>query len=62
MGPLQPAAPTVAAGLTGVSYFCTSGPRVAVLAGAVGAGAVGVTYITYGVLGWPYGRMGYLFL
>mmetsp|Transcript_2593 Transcript_2593/g.3074 ORF Transcript_2593/g.3074 Transcript_2593/m.3074 type:complete len:197 (-) Transcript_2593:32-622(-) len=60
-GPIQPAGPAVAAFLTGATYKIQSGPRVATLAGAIGLGAVGVTYTAYSLLGIPYGQKGWLF-
>jgi hypothetical protein len=44
-----------------MTYYATSGPRVAALAGAIGFSSVAVTYAAYGVLGIPYGSRGYLF-
>uniref|UniRef100_A0A7R9W7X5 Mitochondrial import inner membrane translocase subunit TIM23 n=1 Tax=Pseudictyota dubia TaxID=2749911 RepID=A0A7R9W7X5_9STRA len=60
-GPVQPAAPAFAAMMTGATYYSRAGPRVAGLAGAIGLGAVGVTYGVYRALGIPYGHRGYLF-
>ncbi|KAL3780716.1 hypothetical protein ACHAW5_003234 [Stephanodiscus triporus] len=42
-------------------YYMRAGPRVATLAGAIGAGAVGGTFALYSVLGIPYGSKGWLF-
>jgi len=53
--------PPLAAMMTGVSYYGPSGIRVAALGGAIGLGAVGVTYAGYSVLGKPFGSYGYLF-
>jgi hypothetical protein len=44
-----------------MTYYATSGPRVAALAGAIGFSSVAVTYAAYSVLGMPYGSRGYLF-
>jgi import inner membrane translocase subunit TIM23 len=60
-GPIQPAAPPLAAFLTGVTYKIQAGPRVAALAGTIGLGSVGLTYAAYSVLGIPYGQKGWLF-
>lgn len=54
--------PMAAAAATGATYYSTAGPRAAVLAGAMGCGAVGATYAVYTVLGIPYGSRGFLFL
>lgn len=54
--------PLTAAAATGATYYSTAGPRAALLAGALGAGAVGTTYAVYTVLGIPYGSRGFLFL
>lgn len=55
-------APVLAAAATGTTFYSTAGPRAALLAGAMGAGAVGTTYAVYSVLGIPYGSRGFLFL
>lgn len=60
-GPIQPAGPALSAFMTGVTYKAQAGPRVAGLAGAIGLGAVGVTYTAYSLLGIPYGQKGYVF-
>jgi len=60
-GPVQPAGPALAAVLTGVTYKCQAGPRVAALAGGIGLGAVGITYASYSLMGIPYGAKGWLF-
>uniref|UniRef100_A0A7S1Y156 Mitochondrial import inner membrane translocase subunit TIM23 n=1 Tax=Grammatophora oceanica TaxID=210454 RepID=A0A7S1Y156_9STRA len=60
-GPVQPAAPGVAAFLTGATYYASAGPRVAALAGTIGVGAVCGTYLCYTALGIPYGSRGFLF-
>lgn len=54
-------APAFAAFMTGASYYGPSGIRVAGLAGTIGFGAVGVTYVGYSMLGIPYGSYGFLF-
>lgn len=54
--------PGFAAFMTGASYYAPSGARVAGLAGTIGFGAVGVTYVGYSMLGVPYGSQGFLFL
>uniref|UniRef100_A0A7S4INQ6 Mitochondrial import inner membrane translocase subunit TIM23 n=2 Tax=Odontella aurita TaxID=265563 RepID=A0A7S4INQ6_9STRA len=56
-----PASSAFAAMATGMTYYSRAGPRVAGLAGAIGLGAVGVTYGAYSALGIPYGHKGYLF-
>eukprot|EP00560_Eucampia_antarctica_P001436 CAMPEP_0197840092 /NCGR_PEP_ID=MMETSP1437-20131217/45404_1 /TAXON_ID=49252 ORGANISM="Eucampia antarctica, Strain CCMP1452" /NCGR_SAMPLE_ID=MMETSP1437 /ASSEMBLY_ACC=CAM_ASM_001096 /LENGTH=202 /DNA_ID=CAMNT_0043449643 /DNA_START=36 /DNA_END=644 /DNA_ORIENTATION=+ len=61
-GPVQPMGPALAALLTGVTYKAQAGPRVAALAGTIGLGAVGATYVGYSILGIPYGNRGWLFL
>jgi hypothetical protein len=55
-------APAFAAFMTGATYYGPSGARVAGLAGTIGMGAVGVTYVGYSLLGIPYGSQGFLFL
>ena len=55
-------APALAAFMTGATYYGPSGVRVAGLAGTIGMSAVGVTYVTYSILGIPYGSQGFLFL
>lgn len=60
-GPIQPAGPAVAAFMTGATYKATAGPRVAALAGTIGLGSVGLTYVAYSALGIPYGQRGWLF-
>jgi len=60
-GPIQPAAPIFAGFMTGATFYGAAGPRVALLAGSLGCGAVGATYIGYSVLGIPYGSRGFLF-
>jgi hypothetical protein len=60
-GPIKPAGPAVAAFMTGATYKATAGPRVAALAGTIGLGSVGLTYVAYSVLGIPYGQRGWLF-
>jgi hypothetical protein len=47
--------------MTGLTYYGTSGVRVAGLAGTLGLGMVGVTYVGYAMIGKPYGSYGYLF-
>jgi hypothetical protein len=47
--------------MTGATYKSQAGPRVAGLAGVIGIGAVGITYTAYSMLGYPYGKHGYLF-
>ena len=54
--------PAFGAAAASATYFATSGPRVAALAGSIGFGAVAATYTAYAVLGIPYGSRGYLFL
>lgn len=54
--------PPLAAAMTGITYYGPSGIRVAGLAGALGMGAVGATYVGYTVIGKPFGSYGYLFL
>lgn len=53
--------PAFGATASGLTYFATSGPRVAVLAGSIGFGAVAATYTLYSLLGIPYGSRGFLF-
>ena len=53
--------PAMAAFLTGVTYKAQAGPRVAALAGTIGLGAVGATYVGYTIMGIPYGSKGWLF-
>lgn len=53
--------PAFGATATGITYYATSGPRVAALAGAIGFSAVAATYTAYGITGTPYGSRGYLF-
>jgi len=53
--------PFIASFCTGATFKATAGPRVAALAGTIGLGCVGVTYIGYGLLGIPYGSRGFLF-
>jgi hypothetical protein len=60
-GPVQPAAPAFAAFMTGATFYMPAGPRVAALAGTIGVGAVGITYLGYSVLGIPYGSKGFMF-
>lgn len=60
-GPIQPAAPLLGAGLTGATYYMPAGPRVAALAGSIGVGAVGVTYLGYTAMGIPLGSRGWMF-
>jgi hypothetical protein len=48
--------------MTGATYYGPSGARVAGLAGTIGMGVVGVTYVGYSLLGIPYGSQGFLFL
>lgn len=60
-GPLQPAGPALASFMTGLTYKAQAGPRVALLAGTIGLGSVGVTYTAYSLLGIPYGQKGWLF-
>jgi hypothetical protein len=55
-------APAFAAFMTGATYYGPSGARVAGLAGTIGMGAVGVTFVGYSLLGIPYGSQGFLFL
>jgi hypothetical protein len=52
--------PPVAAAVTGATYYAPSGGRVAAMGGAIGAGAVVTTYLTYSVIGKPYGSYGFL--
>jgi hypothetical protein len=47
--------------MTGATYKIQAGPRVAGLAGAIGLGAVGITYTAYSLMGIPYGKQGYTF-
>jgi len=47
--------------LAGLTYYGSSGPRVAALAGAIGFSAVAATYAAYSAAGIPYGYRGYLF-
>lgn len=54
--------PAFGAGMTGVTYFATSGPRVAALAGVIGVGSVAATYTVYSALGIPFSSRGYMFL
>lgn len=56
-----PPGPPLAALLTGITYKCQAGPRVAALAGAIGLGSVGMTYGVYSALGIPYGSKHWLF-
>ena len=59
---LQPVCnPALSAMLTGVTYKAQAGPRVAALAGTLGLGAVSATYLSYTLLGIPYGSKGWLF-
>lgn len=60
-GPIQPAAPVFSGFMTGATFYASAGPRAALLAGSLGMGAVGATYIGYTVLGIPYGSRGFLF-
>ena len=60
-GPIQPPAPLFAGAATGATYYARAGPRVAALAGAMGAGAVAGTLGLYSALGVPHGRGGWLF-
>ena len=60
-GPVQPVGPALAAFMTGATYKIQAGPRVAGLAGAIGLGAVGITYTAYSLMGIPYGKQGYTF-
>ena len=53
--------PAFGAAAAGATYFGPSGPRVAVLAGSIGFGAVAATYTAYTLLGIPYGSRGFLF-
>jgi hypothetical protein len=52
--------PPIAATLTGLTFFAPSGWRVGTLGGAIGLSAVGATYMTYSLIGKPYGSNGYL--
>jgi len=56
--------PMLAAAGAGMHYKSSAGPRVAALAGAIGAGAVGATYVTskFGPFGYQFGNKGFLFL
>jgi hypothetical protein len=54
-------APALGASAASATYFATAGPRAAGLAGVMGLGVVGATYVTYSVLGIPYGSQGFLF-
>lgn len=62
-----PVSPAFAAFMTGATYKIASGStptsclRVATLAGSLGLGAVGITYMGYSLLGIPYGNQGFLF-
>lgn len=47
--------------MTGFTYKFQAGPRVAGLAGAIGLGAVGMTYTAYSLMGIPNGSKGWLF-
>jgi hypothetical protein len=47
--------------MTGATFYVPAGPRVAALAGTIGLGAVGITYLGYSVLGIPYGSKGFMF-
>mmetsp|Transcript_17609 Transcript_17609/g.25713 ORF Transcript_17609/g.25713 Transcript_17609/m.25713 type:complete len:200 (+) Transcript_17609:138-737(+) len=60
-GNLEPVGPALAAFMTGVTYKVQAGPRVAALAGAIGVGTVGVTFLAYSMLGIPYRYKGWLF-
>lgn len=53
--------PAFGASAAAATYFSTSGPRVAALAGSIGFGAVAATYTAYSLVGIPYGSRGYLF-
>ena len=53
--------PFFGAAMTGLTFYSTSGVRVAGLAGTLGLGAVGATYLGYSLIGKPYGSFGYLF-
>ena len=53
--------PFFGAAMTGLTFYSTSGVRVAGLAGTLGLGAVGATYMGYSLIGKPYGSFGYLF-
>jgi len=53
--------PAIAAFLTGATYKSMAGPRVAALAGTIGAGMVGATYIGNTLSGIPFGSKGFLF-
>lgn len=53
--------PPVAAAMTGLTIYSTSGLRVAALGGALGFGAVGATYAGYTLMGKPFGSNGFLF-
>lgn len=54
--------PPLAAGMTGITYYAPAGIRVAALAGTLGFGMVGATYVGYSMIGKPVGSYGYLFL
>ena len=56
-----PVGPALAAFCTGITYKAQAGPKVAGLAGAIGLGAVGITYAVYGAMKIPYGQKGWLF-
>lgn len=56
-----PVGPALAAFCTGITYKAQAGPKVAGLAGAIGLGAVGVTYAVYGAMKIPFGQKGWLF-
>ena len=45
--------PAFGASAAAATYFSTSGPRVAALAGSIGFGAVAATYTAYSLLGMP---------
>ena len=47
--------------MTGATYYMAAGPRVALLAGTIGLGTVGTTYLAYSLVGIPYGSRGFLF-
>ena len=54
--------PPLAAAMTGITYYGPSGLRVAALAGSLGFGMVGTTYIGYSMIVKPVGSYGFLFL
>ena len=58
---IEPVNPALAALLAGAHYKSTAGPRVALLAGTIGAGAVGATYLGSKVSPYAFGSRGFLF-